>query len=81
MTPAEHYAKAEEHLAAAAAIETDGHDDSMSAWHQRQALVHARSPWPRVRPAWSRKSRIVFPSWRPGGSRFQPPPTALRWKP
>lgn len=36
-----HYAKAEEHLAAAAAIETDGHDDSMSAWHQRQAQVHA----------------------------------------
>jgi hypothetical protein len=35
-----HYAKAEEHLAAAAAIETDGHDDSESAWHQRQAQVH-----------------------------------------
>jgi hypothetical protein len=36
-----HYAKAEEHLALAASIETDGHDDSMSAWHQRQAQVHA----------------------------------------
>jgi hypothetical protein len=36
-----HYAKAEEHLANAAAIETDGHDDSTSAWHQRQAQVHA----------------------------------------
>jgi len=41
MTGPEHYAKAEEHLAAAAAIETDGHDDSMSAWHQRQAQAHA----------------------------------------
>jgi hypothetical protein len=41
MTGPQHYAKAEEHLAAAAAIETDGHDDSMSGWHQRQALVHA----------------------------------------
>ena len=41
MTGPEHYAKAEEHLDAAAAIETDGHDDSMSAWHQRQAQVHA----------------------------------------
>jgi hypothetical protein len=41
MTGPENYAKAEEHLAAAAAIETDGHDDSMSAWHQRQAQVHA----------------------------------------
>jgi len=37
----DHYAKAEEHLAAAASIETDGHDDSMSAWHQRQAQAHA----------------------------------------
>lgn len=36
-----HYAKAEEHLALAASIETDGHDDSMSAWHQRQAQAHA----------------------------------------
>jgi hypothetical protein len=41
MSGPEHYAKAEEHLAAAAAIETDGHDDSMSAWHQRQAQAHA----------------------------------------
>ena len=41
MTGPQHYAKAEEHLAAAATIETDGHDDSMSAWHQRQAQVHA----------------------------------------
>ena len=41
MTGPDHYAKAEEHLAAAAAIETDGHDDSMSAWHQRQAQAHA----------------------------------------
>jgi hypothetical protein len=37
----DHYIKAEEHLAAAALIETDGHDDSMSAWHQRQAQAHA----------------------------------------
>jgi hypothetical protein len=41
MTGPEHYAKAEEHLTLAATIETDGHDDSMSAWHQRQAQVHA----------------------------------------
>jgi hypothetical protein len=41
MTGPQHYAKAEEHLAAAASIETDGHDDSMSAWHQRQAQAHA----------------------------------------
>jgi hypothetical protein len=41
MTGPDHYAKAEEHLDHAAAIETDGHDDSMSAWHQRQAQVHA----------------------------------------
>ena len=41
MTGPEHYAKAEEHLAKADAIETDGHDDGMSAWHQRQAAVHA----------------------------------------
>jgi hypothetical protein len=41
MTGPAHYAKAEEHLAAAAEIETDGHDDSMSAWHQRQAQAHA----------------------------------------
>ena len=41
MTPAEHYRAAEEHLAAAASIETDGQDDSMSAWHQRQAQAHA----------------------------------------
>ena len=41
MNGPEHYAKAEEHLEAAAEIETDGHDDSMSAWHQRQAQVHA----------------------------------------
>jgi hypothetical protein len=40
-TGPEHYAKAEIHLDAAAAIETDGHDDSMSAWHQRQAQAHA----------------------------------------
>ena len=36
-----HYAKAQQHLAAAAAIETDGHEDSRSAWHQRQAQAHA----------------------------------------
>lgn len=36
-----HYAKAEYHLAKADAIETDGDEDSMSAWHQRQAHVHA----------------------------------------
>jgi len=40
MTGPQHYAKAEEHLAKAAAIETDGDEDSMSAWHQRQAQVH-----------------------------------------
>jgi hypothetical protein len=40
MTPAQHYSEAEEHLAAAA-IETDGYEDSQSAWHQRQAQVHA----------------------------------------
>ena len=40
MTGPEHYAKAEEHLAAADAIETDGHEDGMSAWHQRQAQAH-----------------------------------------
>ena len=42
MNGPEHWAKAEEHLAAAtlataAAAATDG----MSAWHQRQAQVHA----------------------------------------
>jgi ectoine hydroxylase-related dioxygenase (phytanoyl-CoA dioxygenase family) len=37
----EHFLEAQAHLVAAAAIETDGHDDSRSAWHQRQALVHA----------------------------------------
>jgi len=37
----EHYAKAQQHLAAAASIETDGYEDSISAWHQRQAQVHA----------------------------------------
>jgi hypothetical protein len=36
-----HYAKAQQHLAAAASIETDGYEDSKSAWHQRQALAHA----------------------------------------
>jgi len=41
MTPAQHYSEAEEHLAAAAAIEPGGHEDSQSAWHQRQAQVHA----------------------------------------
>jgi hypothetical protein len=41
MTGPQHWAKAEEHLAAAAAIETDGYEDSMSAWHQRQAQAHA----------------------------------------
>jgi hypothetical protein len=41
MTGPEHYAKAQEHLASAAAIETDGYEDSISAWHQRQAQVHA----------------------------------------
>jgi hypothetical protein len=40
MTGPAHYAKAEEHLAAAAGIETDGYEDSMSAWHQRQAIGH-----------------------------------------
>jgi hypothetical protein len=35
-----HWAKGEEHLARADAIETDGDEDSMSAWHQRQAQVH-----------------------------------------
>ena len=41
MNGPEHYAKAQEHLDAAAAIETDGDDDSMSAWHQRQAQAPA----------------------------------------
>jgi hypothetical protein len=41
MTPAEHYRAAEEHLATAATIETDGDQDSTSAWHQRQAQAHA----------------------------------------
>ena len=41
MTPVEHYRAAEEHLAAATTIETDGDQDSTSAWHQRQAQVHA----------------------------------------
>jgi hypothetical protein len=41
MTGPEHYSRAEYHLITAASIETDGHDDSMSAWHQRQAQVHA----------------------------------------
>jgi hypothetical protein len=41
MTPIEHYDEAVAHLATAAAIETDGHEDSLSAWHQRQAQVHA----------------------------------------
>jgi hypothetical protein len=41
MTGPQHWAKAEEHLTLAATIETDGHDDSMSAWHQRQAQAHA----------------------------------------
>jgi hypothetical protein len=41
MTGPEHYAAAEKNLAIAASIETDGDDDSMSAWHQRQAQVHA----------------------------------------
>jgi hypothetical protein len=41
MTGPEHYTKAEEHLATAASIETDGDQDSTSAWHQRQAQVHA----------------------------------------
>ena len=40
MTGPEHFAKAEEHLAIAASIETDGYEDSKSAWHQRQAQVH-----------------------------------------
>jgi len=37
----QHFAEAQEHLAKADAIETDGDEDSKSAWHQRQALVHA----------------------------------------
>ena len=41
MNGPEHWAKAEEHLTAATVIETDGDEDSMSAWHQRQAQVHA----------------------------------------
>jgi hypothetical protein len=40
-TGPEHYSRAEYHLITAASIETDGHDDSMSAWHQRQAQAHA----------------------------------------
>jgi hypothetical protein len=41
MTGPEHWREAEKHLTAAAGIETDGADDSASAWHQRQAQVHA----------------------------------------
>jgi hypothetical protein len=41
VTGPEHYAKAQDHLDHAASIETDGYEDSMSAWHQRQAQVHA----------------------------------------
>jgi hypothetical protein len=41
MTPIEHYHAAEEHLVLAASIETDGADDSTSAWHQRQGQAHA----------------------------------------
>jgi hypothetical protein len=41
MTGPENYRQAGFHLKAGAAIETDGHDDSASAWHQRQAQVHA----------------------------------------
>jgi hypothetical protein len=41
MTGPDHYAAAEAHLDHAASIDTDGHDDSMSAWHQRQAQAHA----------------------------------------
>ena len=41
MTGPQHWTKAEEHLAIAASIETDGHEDSMSAWHQRQGIGHA----------------------------------------
>jgi glucokinase len=37
----DHYREAENHLTIAAGIETDGDQDSMSAWHQRQAQVHA----------------------------------------
>jgi hypothetical protein len=40
-TGPEHYRAAEDHLDHAAEIETDGHDDSTSAWHQRQAQAHA----------------------------------------
>ena len=36
-----HYREAQAHLAVAEEIETDGDQDSMSAWHQRQAQVHA----------------------------------------
>ena len=41
MTGPQHWAKAEEHLAKAASIETDGHEDGMSAWYQRQGIGHA----------------------------------------
>ena len=41
MTGPEHYREAQAHLVVAEQIETDGHDDSMSAWHQRQAQAHA----------------------------------------
>lgn len=41
MTGPGHYAAAVAHLDLAAGIETDGHDDGMSAWHQRQAQAHA----------------------------------------
>ena len=60
MTGPAHYAKAEEHLAAAAAIETDGHDDSMSAWHQRQAQAHATLA---VAAMWSGHPDAYDPGW------------------
>jgi hypothetical protein len=41
MTGPDHYREAEKHLGFAAVIETDGDEDSTSAWHQRQAQVHA----------------------------------------
>lgn len=40
MTGTEHYREAEWHLSRAARSDTD-QPDELSAWHQRQALVHA----------------------------------------
>ena len=64
MTGPGHYAMAEEHLAKAAAIETDGHDDSMSAWHQRQAQAHATLALAAATALREPDSGLQGPDWR-----------------